>query len=126
MKCLLAEPTVLLIDEPTNHLDIEGIQWFENYIKNVDVAVALISHDRQFLNNVVDEIWEIEKKQVLRFVGNYDNYKEEKFKLIEKQGREYKLFLQKKANLERLLLSARRKKDGKSRGKAVSAAKNEW
>jgi len=123
ISTLLGEPTVLLIDEPTNHLDIEGIQWFENYIKNVKESVALISHDRQFLNNVVDEIWEIEKEHMLRFVGNYDNYKEEKFKLIEKMGREYKIFLQKKASLERLLLHARRISDGKARGRAVSSAK---
>ena len=69
IETLLGEPTVLLIDEPTNHLDIEGIQWFERYIKNVEQSVALISHDRQFLNNVVDEIWEIEKEHILRFVG---------------------------------------------------------
>ena len=55
--------------------------------------------------------------------GNYDNYREEKFKLIERQGREYKIFLQKKANLERLLLHARRISDGKARGRAVSSAK---
>jgi len=123
IEVLLDEPDILLVDEPTNHLDIEGIQWFENYIKNIDETVALISHDRQFLNNVVDEIWEIEKKHLLRFVGNYDDYKEQKFNLIEKQGKEYRQFLQKKAGLERLLANARKKSDGKARGKAIRAAK---
>jgi len=123
IEVLLTEPTTLLIDEPTNHLDIEGIQWFENYIKKLDITVALISHDRQFLNNVVDEIWEIEKQHLLVFVGNYDDYQLGKLNLIEKQGQEYKLFLKKKASLERVLANARKKSDGKSRGKAVRAAK---
>ncbi len=123
IEILLGEPDILLIDEPTNHLDIEGIQWFENYIKNAKETVALISHDRQFLNNVVDEIWEIEKEHLLRFVGNYDDYREGKFNLIEKQDKEYKIFLQKKASLNRLLQNARRKSDGKARGRAVRAAK---
>jgi|APSaa5957512622_1039677.scaffolds.fasta_scaffold14335_2 ATP-binding cassette, subfamily F, member 3 len=123
IEILLGEPTTLLIDEPTNHLDIEGIQWFENYIKKLDITVALISHDRQFLNNVVDEIWEIEKQQMLRFVGNYDDYQQAKLDLIEKQGNEYKVFLKKKASLERLLANARKKSDGKARGKAIRSAK---
>ena len=56
IELLLHDPTTLLIDEPTNHLDIEGIEWFEKYIKRVQIPVLMISHDRQFLNNVVDEI----------------------------------------------------------------------
>ncbi|MBU1085412.1 MAG: ribosomal protection-like ABC-F family protein [Candidatus Beckwithbacteria bacterium] len=123
IEVLLTEPTTLLIDEPTNHLDIEGIQWFENYIKKLNITVALISHDRQFLNNVVDEIWEIEKQGMLKFVGNYDDYQQGKLNLIEKQGKEYKLFIKKKASLERLLANARKKSDGKSRGKAIRSAK---
>ncbi|QQS38414.1 ABC-F family ATP-binding cassette domain-containing protein [Candidatus Woesebacteria bacterium] len=123
IEMLLVDPTILIIDEPTNHLDIEGIVWFENYIKNLNETVLLISHDRQFLNMVVDEIWEIEKSGIIRFVGNYDFYKEEKLKLIEKWDNDFKLFLKKKDKLEQLLASARKISDGKSRGKAVSSAK---
>lgn len=123
IEVLLQDPDILLIDEPTNHLDIEGIQWFENYIKNVEQTVMMISHDRQFLNNVVDEIWEIENRKLLRFVGNYDDYKEGKLQQAEKESREYKQFLRKKAGLERLLANARKKSDGKARGKAINAAK---
>ena len=64
IETLLSEPTVLLIDEPTNHLDIEGILWFEQYIKYLPLTVMMISHDRSFLNNVVDEIWEIEDEKI--------------------------------------------------------------
>lgn len=104
---LLEEPSTLIIDEPTNHLDIEGIMWFENYIKNIDKTVLMISHDREFLNNTVDEVWEIDNKKLLVFVGSYDNYKEEKLRLVNKWNDEYSLFLKKKNQLEDLLKRAR-------------------
>ncbi len=122
IETLLKEPTVLLIDEPTNHLDIEGIHWFEEYIKNLHKTVVMISHDRTFLNNTVDEIWEIEKSGILKFVGDYDYYKGEKLRLIDKWDQEYVLFLKHKAKLERLLDNARKIK-GDKRGRAVRAAK---
>ncbi len=122
METMLSDPTILFIDEPTNHLDIEGIMWFENYIKNLDITVVMISHDREFLNNTVDEIWEIENKKILRFVGNYDYYKEEKLRLIGKWDEEYVRFVKHKKKLEDLLKSARSMKGGK-RGAAVRAAK---
>ncbi len=123
IEVLLKEPTTLLIDEPTNHLDIEGIMWFENYIKHLNVSVVMISHDRSFLNHTVDEIWEIENATLHRFVGDYDNYREEKLKLINKWDEEYKRFLRKKNQLEQLLENVRKIKGGKERGRAVSAAK---
>ncbi|MDQ5981945.1 MAG: hypothetical protein QG570_710 [Patescibacteria group bacterium] len=123
IEVLLNEPTILMIDEPTNHLDIEGIFWFEKYIKHLQKTVVMISHDREFLNTTVDEIWEIENKKLIRFVGNYDNYREEKLKLIGKWNQEYVDFLKKKAQLERLLENVRKIKDGKKRGRAISSAK---
>jgi len=123
IELLLEDPTAFLVDEPTNHLDIEGIAWFENYIKHLDMSVIMISHDREFLNNCVDEIWEIENASLIRFVGNYDHYKKEKLKLINKWDQDYKLFLKRKSALEKLLENARKIKDGKSRGRAVESAK---
>lgn len=123
IETMLKEPTALFIDEPTNHLDIEGIIWFENFIKKLKIPVCLISHDREFLNNCVNEIWEIEDKKIIRFVGNYDYYKEEKLKLIDKWDSEYVLFLKKKAQLEKLIENVKKIKDGKKRGTAVSSAK---
>jgi ATPase subunit of ABC transporter with duplicated ATPase domains len=122
IEALLKNPTTLLIDEPTNHLDIEGIMWFEEYVQSLPASVVMISHDRQFLNNTVDEIWEIENGKIFRFVGNYDTYRSEKLKLIEKWDEEYILFLKHKDKLERLLASARAIK-GDARGRAVKAAK---
>jgi ATP-binding cassette subfamily F protein 3 len=123
IETLLTQPTTLFIDEPTNHLDIEGIMWFEEYVKALRISVVMISHDRSFLNHVVDEIWEIEKGKIFRFVGDYDNYKEEKMKLINKWDREFVLFIKKKAQLETLLENVRKIKDGKKRGRAVSSVK---
>lgn len=123
IECLLSDPTTLFIDEPTNHLDIEGIMWFEEYVKALPITVVMISHDRSFLNNTVDEIWEIEKQKLYQFVGDYDNYKEQKLKLIDKWDAEYTLFLKRKAQLEQLLENVHKIKDGKKRGRAVSSVK---
>jgi len=102
VEIMLLEPTVLLIDEPTNHLDIDGILWFENYIKSLNKSVLMISHDRQFLNSTVSEVWEIENHKLTVFVGNYDYYKEEKAKLIGKWNEDFILFQKKKAKLQAL------------------------
>lgn len=123
IEVMLQEPTTLFIDEPTNHLDIEGIEWFEEYINRLNISVVMISHDREFLNNVVDEIWEIEKEGIIKYMGNYDYYQEEKSRLIEKWNKLYKAQEKKREQLERLLKNARKIKGGKKRGKAVSAAK---
>ncbi len=123
LAILLQEPTLLLIDEPTNHLDIEGILWFEKYIKSLNKTVLMISHDRQFLNNTVDEIWEIDNKKLLRFAGDYDFYKEEKLRLVNKWDAEYVRFLKHKSQLETLLENVHRIKDGKKRSKAISSTK---
>lgn len=123
IELMLQDPTTLLIDEPTNHLDIEGIEWFEKYVGRLQIPVLMISHDRQFLNNVVDEIWEIERDSLIKYVGNYDNYKEEKFKLIEKWNEEFKMQERKRAQLEKLLENVRKIGAGHHRSRAISAAK---
>ena len=97
--------------------------WFEEYVKALPITVVMISHDRSFLNNTVDEIWEIEKQKLYQFVGDYDNYKEQKLKLIDKWDAEYTLFLKRKAQLEQLLENVHKIKDGKKRGRAVSSVK---
>ena len=60
IKLLLSKPDILLLDEPTNHLDIVAIEWLENYLKNYPKAIVIVSHDRMFLNKIVDKIYEIE------------------------------------------------------------------
>ncbi len=126
IETMLKNPTTLLIDEPTNHLDIEGIMWFEEFVRKLNINVIMISHDRSFLNHTVDEIWEIEKHKIYKFVGDYDNYREEKLKLINKWDQEYVLFLKKKSQLEQLIENVRKIKDGKKRGRAVESAKKRF
>ncbi|MFY0625580.1 MAG: ABC-F family ATP-binding cassette domain-containing protein [Reichenbachiella sp.] len=77
-KLLLENPSLLMLDEPTNHLDLPSIQWIENYLRNYEGAVIVVSHDRQFINNSVTKIVEVSGQKLVPYVGNYDNYLEEK------------------------------------------------
>lgn len=89
VKLLLSAPDILLLDEPTNHLDLETIEWLEGFVKRYPKAVVLVSHDRTFINNVVDEIYEIEFGVMRHYVGNYDTFLEVKESDIERQKSAY-------------------------------------
>src|SRR5437899_1530034 len=73
-RLLTQEPDLLLLDEPTNHLDLEALLWFQDYLKSYPGAILVISHDREFLNQLVGSIVEIRQSKLLRYRGNYDNY----------------------------------------------------
>ena len=73
-RLLTHEPDLLLLDEPTNHLDLEALLWFQDYLKAYPGAILLISHDREFLNQLVGSIVEIRQSKLLRYRGNYDDY----------------------------------------------------
>jgi len=75
-RLLVMEPDLLMLDEPTNHLDLESLGWFQNYLEHYPGAILMISHDRAFLNALIENIWEIRNKQVHRYRGNYDDYLE--------------------------------------------------
>ena len=77
-KLLLQKPALLMLDEPTNHLDLPSIQWVEKYIQNYEGAVIVVSHDREFLDNVVDTIVEVSGAKLNLYSGNYSFYEEEK------------------------------------------------
>ena len=89
-KILLEQPSILLLDEPTNHLDLDSVEWLENYLKDYDGSVLIISHDRYFLDNVVTEIYEIENNTTNRYIGNYSFYLDEKERRILAQLELYK------------------------------------
>jgi len=73
-RLLVAEPDLLMLDEPTNHLDLESLGWFRNYLTGYPGAILMISHDRDFLNQLVDSIIEIDHGKLKRYQGNYDEY----------------------------------------------------
>ncbi len=77
-RVLLGRPDVLLLDEPTNHLDIESIVWLENFIKSLPGALLMTSHDREFMNRVVNRIAEIDDGEITVYSGNYDFYEKER------------------------------------------------
>jgi len=76
-RLLTAEPELLMLDEPTNHLDLESLQWFQNHLKGYRGTLLLISHDRAFLNEVVNGILEVRHHRIHSYRGNYDDYLEE-------------------------------------------------
>jgi ATP-binding cassette, subfamily F, member 3 len=73
-RLLVQEPDLLMLDEPTNHLDLEALIWFQEYLKGYPGAILMISHDREFLNQLVGSIVEIRQQTLIRFRGNYDAY----------------------------------------------------
>lgn len=77
-KLLLKNPDILLLDEPTNHLDFKTMQWLESYLKSYKGAVIIVSHDRYFLDRLVDTIYEIERTSATKYPGNYTKYLETK------------------------------------------------
>ncbi len=77
-RLLTHEPDLLLLDEPTNHLDLEALLWFQDYLKSYPGAILVISHDREFLNQLVGSIVEIRQSKLFRYRGNYDDYLEQR------------------------------------------------
>src|SRR5215472_11768836 len=73
-RLLTLEPDLLLLDEPTNHLDLEALLWFQDYLKSYPGAILVISHDREFLNQIVGSIIEIRQSRLIRYRGGYDDY----------------------------------------------------
>lgn len=90
VKMLLSKPDILLLDEPTNHLDMRTIEWLEQYLKDYKRAVVIVSHDRMFLDRIVDVVYEIEYKTTKRYVGNYSSFMQQKQLNYEKQLKDYK------------------------------------
>ncbi len=77
-RVLLGRPDVLLMDEPTNHLDIESIVWLEQFLKQYEGSLLMTSHDREFMNRIVNKILEIDEGEVITYSGNYDFYERER------------------------------------------------
>ncbi len=110
-RILLSAPDLILLDEPTNHLDLESLLWLEDYLKGVISALLIISHDRVFLNRVVDRIVEIDDCKLISYAGNYDFYRAEKAKREEIRWATYKKQQERIAQIERFIEKNRVRKD---------------
>jgi ATP-binding cassette subfamily F protein 3 len=89
-RLLVMEPDLLLLDEPTNHLDLLALLWLQNYLQNYSGAVLLISHDRQFMEEVVTQVHEISERKLIPYTGNYTDYLEQREARYEQQLAAYK------------------------------------
>lgn len=89
IKLLLSRPDIMLLDEPTNHLDLPTIEWLENYLKSYDKAVVIVSHDRMFLDRIIDVTYEIEYHKIKRYPGNYSAFMKRKEENLIKQEKDY-------------------------------------
>ena len=91
IRLLLSKPDILLLDEPTNHLDISTIEWLERYLQQYPKAAVIISHDRMFLDRIVDVTYEIEHHKMTRYQGNYSAFVRQKRQNWDKQQKDYQL-----------------------------------
>ncbi len=89
-RLLVMEPDLLLLDEPTNHLDLLSLLWLQNYLKNYSGALLLISHDRQFMDEIINQVHEISEKKLIAYTGNYSDYLRQREERYEQQLAAYK------------------------------------
>ncbi len=122
-RILLQAPDILLLDEPTNHLDLPSIKWLESYLQAFDGAIVIVSHDRYFLDRVVNTIVESKRGKLIQYAGNYSFYLEEKALREEIQGNQYKnqqaKIKQEERLIERFRAKASKAKMVQSRIKAL-------
>ncbi|WP_342526291.1 ABC-F family ATP-binding cassette domain-containing protein [Chryseomicrobium sp. FSL W7-1435] len=127
-KQLLIQPDLLLLDEPTNHLDIETLAFLENYLKNYPGAIVIVSHDRYFLDQVTTLVYEISRRKMTRYVGNYSAYLDQKALDYERDVKQFDRQQEEKAKLEdfisRNLARASTTKMAQSRRKVLE--KTDW
>ena len=109
IKLLLSKPDILLLDEPTNHLDVTTIEWLEGYLKSYPKAVVVVSHDRMFLDNVVDVVYEIEYGTARRYPGNYTNFIARKKENYDKQMKDHIAQQKEIERLQRMVTRFKRK-----------------
>lgn len=88
-KLLLTKPDILILDEPTNHLDIDTLAWLEQYLTGYTGAILIVSHDRYFLDKVVNQVYEISRHQISKFTGNYSSYLDQKAENYERDLKQY-------------------------------------
>lgn len=122
-KTLLRKPNLLLLDEPTNHLDLPSIQWLEEYLKQYEGTVVIVSHDRYFLDKIVNRIVEIEHQKITIYTGDYTHFLEEKAERQELQANQFrnqeKYIKEQERFIERFKAKASKASAAQSRIKAL-------
>lgn len=103
IRLLLQKPDILLLDEPTNHLDFQMAEWLEQYMKSYEKAVVMVSHDRFFLDQTAEVVYELEDGKLVRYPGNYSHYRKQKLKNIQLQEKAYQHQQEEIARLEDLI-----------------------
>ncbi|MCM3113129.1 ABC-F family ATP-binding cassette domain-containing protein [Lederbergia lenta] len=88
-KLLLTKPDILILDEPTNHLDIETLSWLEQYLQSYTGAILIVSHDRYFLDKVVNQVYELSRHEMKKFHGNYSKYLDHKAEIYEREMKQF-------------------------------------
>ena len=100
LKLLLSKPDLLILDEPTNHLDITAIKWLEDFLSSYQKAIIVVSHDRAFLDKFVNVVYEIERKEIKKYIGNYTDFANKKSLDYEKQLKDYTAHTKEKDRLQ--------------------------
>lgn len=98
-KLLLTKPDILILDEPTNHLDIDTLSWLEQYLQSYNGAILIVSHDRYFLDKVVNQVYELSRHSIQKYHGNYSQYLVQK---AEQYERDYKLYEKQQEEVSKL------------------------
>ncbi len=109
ISLLLRRPDILLLDEPTNHLDLDAVQWLEEQLRSYPGAVLMVSHDRFFLDQTADTVWELEGGHLTKYPGNYTDYRKEKTRQAELAARAYRRQQEEIQRLNGLILRFRDK-----------------
>ncbi|EGQ25558.1 ABC-F family ATP-binding cassette domain-containing protein [Mammaliicoccus sciuri] len=127
-RMLLSKPDLLILDEPTNHLDIETLNWLERYLSAYEGAILIVSHDRYFLDKVVTTVYEVSRRKVTKYSGNYSTYLDEKAKNYERDQKLFEQEQDERAKLEEFIQKniarASTSKMAKSRRKQLE--RREW
>ena len=121
-RLLLEDPDLLLMDEPTNHLDLAGIEWLESYLQAWDGALVVVAHDREFLNTVAEQVWELSWGSLETYSGNYSAYvrqREERRAYREKAYEEQQAFIEKTEEFIRRNIAGQRTKEAQGRRKRL-------
>jgi ATP-binding cassette subfamily F protein 3 len=122
-KLLLEKPSLLMLDEPTNHLDLPSIEWVENYLRSYEGALLIVSHDRRFLDNIINKTVEVTRQQLIAYEGNYSFYLKEKALREEIQQNAYEnqqaKIRQAERFIERFRAKASKARQVKSKEKAL-------